>query len=229
MRLLLPWLIVLLAVIAAQAQSESLGDRLLDDLDPGLFGAPAELDPRDPELRFRPPRRSGAEGSDVGGPTGGAPLPLVRVRQGMQMVELLLAEDRAVAEARDVQGQVVRELDALIAELEKQCRGGSGQPSNESPPSERSQADAPRQSATPGRGQTAARDSTSRLGSAAAQPVEPATLDDLIKDLWGHLPARSREQLLQSFSDEFLPKYQLEIEQYYRRLAEDDERIGHSN
>jgi hypothetical protein len=39
--------------------------------------------------------------------------------------------------------------------------------------------------------------------------------------LWGHLPERQREQMLQSFSDEFLPKYELEIEQYYRRLSED--------
>ena len=43
----------------------------------------------------------------------------------------------------------------------------------------------------------------------------------MVKDLWGHLPERSREQMLQSFSDEFLPKYELEIEQYYRRLSEE--------
>jgi hypothetical protein len=27
--------------------------------------------------------------------------------------------------------------------------------------------------------------------------------------------------MLQSFSDEFLPKYEVEIEQYYRRLSEE--------
>jgi hypothetical protein len=27
--------------------------------------------------------------------------------------------------------------------------------------------------------------------------------------------------MLQSFSDDFLPKYELEIEQYYRRLSEE--------
>ena len=43
----------------------------------------------------------------------------------------------------------------------------------------------------------------------------------MVKALWGHLPERSREQMLQSFSDEFLPKYELEIEQYYRRLSEE--------
>ena len=34
-------------------------------------------------------------------------------------------------------------------------------------------------------------------------------------------PERVREQMLQSHDDEFLPKYELEIEQYFRRLAED--------
>ena len=42
-----------------------------------------------------------------------------------------------------------------------------------------------------------------------------------MKSLWGNLPVRSREQMLQSFSDEFLPKYEIEIEQYYRRLSEE--------
>ena len=28
--------------------------------------------------------------------------------------------------------------------------------------------------------------------------------------------------MMQSFSDEFLPKYELEIEQYYQRLSEED-------
>ncbi len=46
-------------------------------------------------------------------------------------------------------------------------------------------------------------------------------LNEMVKALWGQLPERSREQMLQSFSDEFLPKYELEIEQYYRRLSEE--------
>ena len=43
-----------------------------------------------------------------------------------------------------------------------------------------------------------------------------------MKHLWGHLPEREREQMMQSFSDEFLPKYELEIEQYYQRLSEEE-------
>ena len=43
----------------------------------------------------------------------------------------------------------------------------------------------------------------------------------MVKALWGQLPERSREQMLQSFSNELLPKYELEIEQYYRRWSEE--------
>jgi hypothetical protein len=72
-----------------------------------------------------------------------------------------------------------------------------------------------------GKGRTAARDSNARLDQTHTQPVEKGDRDVLMKDLWGHLPARTREKMLQSFSDDFLPKYELEIEQYYRRLSEE--------
>jgi hypothetical protein len=51
--------------------------------------------------------------------------------------------------------------------------------------------------------------------------TELADRTELIKQLWGHLPEREREQMLQSFSGEFLPKYELELEKYYRKLAEE--------
>ena len=83
----------------------------------------------------------------------------------------------------------------------------------------------PGQNPKPGKpgaaGRTAARDSTDRLDSSSAKPVDKGEVNEMVKALWGHLPERSREQMLQSFSDEFLPKYELEIEQYYRRLSEE--------
>ena len=59
------------------------------------------------------------------------------------------------------------------------------------------------------------------LNRTTAKPVDKGAVDEMVKALWGQLPARSREQMLQSFTDEFLPKYELEIEQYYRRLSEE--------
>ncbi len=40
----------------------------------------------------------------------------------------------------------------------------------------------------------------------------------------GALPERAREQMLQLPAEEFLPKYELEIEDYFRRLAGEGEK-----
>ena len=42
-----------------------------------------------------------------------------------------------------------------------------------------------------------------------------------MKDAWGHLPQHAREQMLQNSPERFLPQYELLIEQYYKRLAEE--------
>jgi len=40
-----------------------------------------------------------------------------------------------------------------------------------------------------------------------------------MKDLWGKLPERQRQQMLQPLREDFLPKYASEIEAYFRALA----------
>ncbi len=216
-----------------QSGVESLGSELLDGLAPNML-RPAPPSPLDDAGRSQPAARDPASpqprfddlGKDISQPSG--PLSLVRVRQGMKQAESLLAEPAAATDAgtlhdaATVQQQVVDQLDKLIGELSKQCQGGQCQPSDQPPkPSQRSQTKPGDSAGAAGRGRTAARDSTARLNQASSQPVDKADLEALIKDLWGHLPQRSREQMQQSFSDEFLPKYELEIEQYYRRLSED--------
>ncbi len=42
-----------------------------------------------------------------------------------------------------------------------------------------------------------------------------------MKRLWGGLPERARQQMLQAPVEEFPPKYEEQIEQYFRRLAEE--------
>jgi hypothetical protein len=211
--------------------SESLGDQLLEDL-------PAAVPPAKPQSREYPDSRSSKtpprpippmdnSGEDIGGPSG--PLLLVRVRNDMRQAETLLghpatmAGNNAFHEVGTVQKRVVAQLDELIAELSKQCQGGQGQSNNNpSPqPSQRSEAKPSQPSRTASPGKSPARDSSDPLNRADAQTVDKGEVDELVKHLWGHLPERSREQVLQSFSDEFLPKYELEIEQYYRRLSEE--------
>ena len=205
------------------AGSESLGNQLLDDLAPL---APAKSPEKIPLQQSQP---ADDLGEDIGQPSG--QLPLVRARQGMQQAEMLLnpplaaTNSQALKQANAVQQQVVKHLDELIAELSKQCQacrqGGQQSQSSQSQASQQQQAG--QSSATAARGTTAAQDSTTRLGQSTGQPTanEKTDIDSLMKALWGHLPERNREQMLQSFSHEFLPKYELEIEDYYRRLSEE--------
>lgn len=43
---------------------------------------------------------------------------------------------------------------------------------------------------------------------------------ELVKDVWGHLPPNVRDQLLNAFSEKYLPKYEDLVRRYYEALAE---------
>jgi hypothetical protein len=209
--------------------SESLGDQLLQDL-PTLApqsktqsgGIPKSTRTPRPS---RPLPHADMLGEDIGGPSG--PLLLARVRNGMKQAEMLLGRPadapNSLQQAGDVQQRVVAQLDELIAELSKQCQGGQCSPNSNPAPqaSQRSSAKPSNSSRTASTSKSPARDSSDPLNRTNSEPVDKNEVDELVKQLWGHLPQRSREQVLQSFSDEFLPKYEQEIEQYYRRLSEE--------
>lgn len=233
MRLYLAMIVAIVIAVDSRAANvgpsapngtESLGGRLLDDLGPDSQG------PSAPQRSGQPPDAT-PPAHGFGVDVTPASQPLLRVRHGMQSAEALLAQPGADARggsvrlAGTVQQQVLTELDQLIAELSKQCqcKGGQcqgGQCDGNKPCDKPGQKPGKPGSAK-GNGKSAARDSTDRLDRTTAKPVDKGEVDDMVKALWGQLPTRSREQMLQSFSDEFLPKYELEIEQYYRRLSEE--------
>jgi hypothetical protein len=227
------WLAVACVTIAftcaretrAEVADESLGSQLLDDLDPNQFAppaaapAPAATPPSRPK-RILPGLTDDALGEDLGRPSAGGPL--VEVKRKMETAESLLRGGDSVDRAGPVQQQVVAELDALIEQLAKQCSSSSSQSNGQPKPgSQRSQSANSQQAARPGRGTAPARDSTSQIQRDDSQAVQFADREGLHKNLWGHLPPHIREQMLQAHSDEFLPQYELEIEEYFRRLAEE--------
>jgi hypothetical protein len=144
----------------------------------------------------------------------------------MQSAEVLLAQPAidsktgTVRLAGTVQQKVLSDLDQLIAQLSKQCQCSGGQCNGDKPCDKPGQKPGKPGSAK-GTGRSAAKDSTDRLDRTTAKAVDKSEVNAMAKALWGQLPERSREQMQQSFSDEFLPKYELEIEQYYRRLSEE--------
>jgi hypothetical protein len=202
--------------------SESLGSKLLDDLP----SRPTHLPPsavHKPSTETNlpvtaPPTTQPAAASS----------PLGRIQQHMQNASALLAQPVTQSQpgslklAGSAQHEVISDLDKLIAELSKQCQcqgGQSNKPPNPTKPGTPKPGSKPSMAA--GRGNAPAHESSDRLDRDTAKQPEKGDVNDLVKVLWGHLPERDREQLLQSFSEEFLPKYEREIQQYYQRLSDE--------
>lgn len=97
------------------------------------------------------------------------------------------------------QKAVLRDLDALIAELEKECQGcRNGIASN--------------------RPMRPAADSNPHGGTGGVGPLGDPGAGE--KD-WAKLTPRERDRILQSMSEGFPPEYRTVLERYYRRLAEE--------
>jgi len=187
---------------APQKPGESAG---LEDLGADLFDDGAskrELD--------RP------EGEDLGAGQGGANSKdwLKLVKDRMRQAESVLAARDASGRASSAQQEAVSELDAMIAKLQKQCENCGGQ-CNKPPGPLQNKPPKPggKKGAKPG-------ETSAVAATKPAPPVDKAAVGNLVKDLWGRLPERQREELLQPLSEEFLPEYAADIEEYFRVLAE---------
>lgn len=196
---------------------------------PSLVPGPEVLDDL---LKQRMPGR-GVDpnvGEDVG---QAKEAPLERIEQSMHQASRLINRVDTSGETGRVQQQIVDDLDKLIAQMEKQCQGG--QCNNPKPsPQQESQRSQPKpggksSQASASQSSSAAGDSTARLGKSAPTAADKRSAEELMKEAWGHLPQRLREQMLQSSSDEFLPEYREELKQYFKRLAEEQAAGGVEN
>ncbi len=139
------------------------------------------------------------------------------VVQHMHTAQTLLQQSNPSDDASFAQSQALTSLDTLIAELtqrQSQCQGGqcakpsSSKPGNKKPNPSKKTGQSPAKSATP------------NTNSDADLSTKSPDVSQLVKDLWGQLPQRQRQQILQPLSEEFLPKYATEIEAYFRDLAD---------
>jgi len=241
--LLLPAPVVRSAPEAANQSLEDLGDDLLNDgalqellkrsqgddagrsSRPGMD--PADID--DLQRMFDPNRQARpSEGEDLGQPSK-KESPLVGISQQMQQAGDLIASQNISGETRQVQNAIVSELDKLIDELNKQCKKCSGEKASK-PGQQQTQSSTPKPGeGKPGQGKPAASQGTnssptdSQVSNGSGGKAQPGSATDaeVIKELWGQLPERLRQQLMQSSADEFLPKYRDDLEAYFRRLSQE--------
>jgi hypothetical protein len=166
-------------------------------------------------------------GEDVGQPSTAANAnSLVQIGESMQVSQVLVLRGLRNENTRTIQKQIVDDLATLISELEASQWGGRQQPGNQpgnqggGPPGDQP---GNRPGAGSQGGATGAADSNPSAATPNRTPPigSPQDLAAVADRVWGHLPERERQQLIQNVPEEFLPKYERELRQYYERLAEE--------
>ena len=192
----------------ASPGKRSLDQQLLDDLDRQLLeGLPASKSRG--KVESKAPAATAQEPRD----TSDAQNPLAKIAERMRNVETRIAAHDTSAATQERQAVIVSDLETLEAAKKAQQRGkpqaGKGSPSG--------------QEGT-GTGDAIAgppRDSTNRIERGTKEQPETADVKDLLRRIWGHLPDKRRDAMQASVGEQFLPKYERLIEEYYKRLAEE--------
>ncbi len=192
----------------------------IDELDRELFGPGDEqIKPGDPpgegpeDLRARLQRELGAAG------VAEDDNPLLEVTRQMREVEGRIARNDSGLMTQGQQQQIVADLERLIEQARKSCQGGKPG----STPSKVAWGGQPKQG-PPGKkpGTTPGVAPVQETGNGENRKPDRQQMQTLMQQLWKvALPLQQRKQLLQSPFDEFLPKYELLTEQYFRRLSEE--------
>ena len=146
--------------------------------------------------------------------------PFARIATKMQRSQQALSTGKVQEQTQQLQKEILLDLDALLKNMQKKCQGGQcNKPGSK--PSSGSAASGTKPSQKP------ATDSTNRVGQPGdSKAADERAAADALREVWGHLPPKLREAMQNVRTDEFLPKYDRLIEEFYRRLAEHPPRGG---
>jgi len=149
--------------------------------------------------------------------------PLLDIARRMREVEGLIAETKSGETTQGIQRQIVASLGELIQQA-RSCSKKCGASKCSPKVAPRRKVNQPKSKPKPGRGKPTQKrvdNPITQPGQAAPGPITVDQMKELIKSVWGELPESEREQMLEWAGEEFLPKYQVLIELYFRRLAEE--------
>jgi hypothetical protein len=200
---------------------DSLGGDLLEGLDDiptdPSFDQPEAGDPAEKPLLDQ------LEGEDIGAEGEND---LSRISRQMRLVQERIAQQEVSEKTQGLQKQIVADLDALIKQIQQQQKKQQGSPSSSKAQTPGGEVKQPSNQPNAGQPQQPsekpARTSDDELTQRNATPTDAAAMQAMIKRVWGHLPDRVRQEMQNASVEEFLPKYQELIEDYFRRLAEEE-------
>jgi len=210
---------------------KELDVKLLDELDRELFqpeDKPAGQGVVGPRGKASGQRSEGSDLRPADRPapdSGGNHSPLLRIARKMRQVETQIGRADCGSHTQDAQQQIASDLQALIDQLRRSCQQGkpsqgssqavapgkpAGRPTTKKPSGGRKKpASKPGKSGTP------------KPTKAAVRRGEEDRIRSVLKELWGELPEHAREQMMQLPAEKSLPEYQSMIEEYFKRLVEE--------
>jgi hypothetical protein len=166
-----------------------------------------------PAEAAKPPRKA-----DITTP-GTAEDPLQVIGEKMGESRALLAAAKFDPRVRDVQQDIVTDIDHLIAQARKTAkRSGEKDPSQKTSRVPLGSVPKPGGEGTKP-GDMPGTKPGDRTTSTPGKEDDAARALEGMKRVWGTLPPREREKVLELKAEDFVPKYRAMIEEYYRRLA----------
>jgi hypothetical protein len=224
---------------------KSLDAQLLEDLNRDLLeGLGAELG----ETSKAPPAPEGYDGRPPGPARGDLPdvvgedlrardaagdndNQLLRIEQKMRQVEERLAQRDASEGTQTLQQEIAKELAKLLEQLQQQQQNQNNsqqqqqqqQQQQSSNQQKQNQQQSAKSNPSNEPAKKAAQDSEERNGK-TEEKLNPEDLQELFQKAWGNLPPQVRERMQAAMQEQFLPKYETLIEEYYQRLAEEGQR-----
>lgn len=151
--------------------------------------------------------------------------PLVAVGETMREVQSQLRQGDLGPGTQQRVREIVDRLDEMIAQMRQ--RRQSGGSSTAQQVASRQEVTQPRQQTEPDRRPPSpnqpkpAQTSDAKPGQATGKAADMQQMRAVLRELWGRLPERARQQMLELPVEEFLPQYEAMIEEYFRRLAEE--------
>ncbi len=209
------------ALAADDKPAGPLDEQLLDDLDNELLkGAGKEAikaNDDQPSDEVQDVDDESAEGSEQN--------PFSRVARQMRIAEGLIPKPKSAEKTVAMQERIVAELAKIIEQAQKQSQASKSGSAPRKGNAGNNRGQNPKQSSMEKpdnqRSDKPSRNSSNRVGKNDVRRPDAAAMKGLMKDAWGNLPQREREQMMQAPPDEFLPKYELLIEKFYKRLADE--------
>jgi hypothetical protein len=151
---------------------------------------------------------------------------MARISRNMRSCEDNLAKNDVGEGTRQLQRDIIKDIDALIAlQRRQQCQQGSSSPTASSRsrngPSQGSKQASETRPTRQNQGQRNTQEAGKDGGAGNSKKEEGMNrIADLYKDVWGHLPETMRQEMDQYSREHFMARYSELLKQYYATIAE---------